>query len=39
MSQDEVGLWRKQDPAHWYPEAHHPFGALTDLADEDEDGQ
>lgn len=32
MNQDEVGLWREQDPAHWYPEPHHPFGALTDLA-------
>ncbi|MGA9102521.1 hypothetical protein [Aeromicrobium sp.] len=39
MTQEEVGLWRKQDPAHWYPEPHHPFGALTDLADEDEAGQ
>jgi hypothetical protein len=35
MTQEEVGLWREQDPAHWYPEPHHPFGALTDLAEEE----
>ena len=39
MTQEEVGLWREQDPAHWYPEAHHPFGALTDLAEEEDAGQ
>ena len=36
MTQEEVGLWREQDPAHWYPEPDHPFGALTDLVEEEE---
>jgi len=37
MTQEEVGMWREQDPAHWYPEAHHPFGALTDPLERDGD--
>jgi len=36
MTQEEVGLWREQDPAHWYPEPHHPFGALTDVPEDDD---
>ena len=39
MTQEEVGLWREKDPAHWYPEPHHPFGALTDPPTEEADGQ
>ncbi|MGH3457516.1 hypothetical protein [Aeromicrobium sp.] len=38
MSQEEVGMWREQDPAHWYPEPDHPFGALAELADDDGTG-
>lgn len=29
MTQEEVAMWREQDPAHWYPRPHHPFGPLT----------
>jgi hypothetical protein len=35
MSQEEVGMWREQDPAHWYPEPDHPFGALAELVEDD----
>lgn len=37
MTQDEVGLWREQDPAHWYPRDDHPFGPLTDLPNDGDD--
>jgi len=33
MTQEEVALWREQDPAHWYPRPDHPFGPLTDEED------
>jgi hypothetical protein len=35
MSQEEVGMYRGKDPAHWYPEPDHPFSALADLVEDE----
>jgi hypothetical protein len=29
MSQEEIGLWRERDPAHWYPHPEQPYSPLA----------